>query len=67
MLQKLLALSLIGLLIARVLFRPRLRELGQRFDRFVNVMVIAILLSYIGQLLFLFFSAGGADVSAPVQ
>lgn len=52
-LQKALAIVLVALLVARVMYRPRLRELGKRVDQFVNFMVVAIALSYLAQLVFL--------------
>jgi hypothetical protein len=52
MLQKLLALTFLVLVIGRLLFRPQLRQLGQRLDKLVSVMVVAIAISYAGQLLF---------------
>jgi hypothetical protein len=52
MFQKLLALTFLVLVIGRLLFRPQLRQLGQRLDKLVSVMVVAIAISYAGQLLF---------------
>lgn len=52
MFQKLLALTFFVVVVGHLLFRPKLRQFGKRIDRFVNVMVVAIALSYVGQLLF---------------
>lgn len=52
MLQKLLALTFVVLLVGRVMFRPQLKQLGARLDRFVNFMVVAIAISYTAQLIF---------------
>ena len=52
MLQKLLALVFFVVVVGRLLFRPKLAQLGKRIDRLVNVMVLAIAISYAGQLIF---------------
>ncbi len=52
-LQKLLALVMLVLLVGHVFFRPQLRQLGARLDKFVSMMVIAIVISYVGQLIIL--------------
>ena len=52
MLSKILSLSFIAFVVGYLFFRPQLRELGQRIDRFVSVMVVAIVVSWAGQLLY---------------
>lgn len=56
MLQKLFALALGAGLVGYVFFRPQLKQLGQRIDRFVTLMVVAIVLTWAGQILFLILS-----------
>jgi hypothetical protein len=46
MLSKLLAASFVGLFVAKLLFRPRLRALGRWFDGAINAMLIAIGCAY---------------------
>ena len=53
MLQKLLALALLFTLVGHFFFRPQLRRLGQRIDRLVTFMVIAIVITWAGQIAFL--------------
>jgi len=52
MIQKLLALTFVVILVGKLFFRPQLKQLGSRIDSFVNVMVVAIAISYVGQLIF---------------
>ena len=52
MLQKLLSLSFLAFLVGYLFFRPQLRELGTRIDRFVSLMVVAIVITWAGQLLY---------------
>jgi len=56
MLQKLFALALGAALVGHLFFRPQLKQLGQRIDRFVTLMVVAIVLTWAGQILFLILS-----------
>jgi hypothetical protein len=56
MLQKLLALALGFTVVGHLFFRPQLKQFGQRVDRFVTLMVIAIVLTWAGQILFLLLS-----------
>lgn len=56
MFQKLLAATLALLLVGHVFFRPQLRRLGHRIDRWVTFMAIAVVLTWIGQVLFLVLS-----------
>jgi len=51
MFTKILALVLVGLVVGRVLFRPRLRELGRWFNRFVDVSLVVLAVVYGAQLL----------------
>jgi len=53
MLQKVLALALAATVIGHIFFRPQLRRLGQRIDRLVTLMVIAIVLTWASQIVFL--------------
>jgi hypothetical protein len=56
MLQKLLSLALGVAVIGHLFFRPRLRQLGKRIDRFVTLMVIAIVITWAGQITWLLFT-----------
>jgi hypothetical protein len=56
MLQKLFVLVLGAALVGHLFFRPQLKQLGQRIDRFVTLMVVAIVLTWAGQILFLILS-----------
>lgn len=53
MLQKLLTLALGVAVVGHLFFRPRLKQLGQRIDRLVTLMVVAIAITWIGQLAYL--------------
>jgi hypothetical protein len=37
-------------------FRPQLRQIGRRLDRFVSLMVVAIVITWVGQLLYYWLS-----------
>jgi hypothetical protein len=50
MLQKLLSLAFGAFAVGYVFFRPQLKKLGQRIDGFVTLMVIAIVITWAGQL-----------------
>jgi hypothetical protein len=50
MFQKLLTLALGITVIGHMFFRPQLKQLGQRIDRLVTLMVVAIVISWTGQL-----------------
>jgi hypothetical protein len=50
MLQKLLALAVGVTVIGHLFFRPQLKLLGRRLDRFVTVMAVAAVLMWICQL-----------------
>jgi hypothetical protein len=50
MFQKLLTLALGVTVIGHMFFRPQLKQLGQRIDRVVTLTVIAIVISWTGQL-----------------
>lgn len=52
MLQKILTLALGVAVVGHLFFRPRLRQLGQRIDRLVTWMVIVIVVSWVGQLVY---------------
>jgi MFS superfamily sulfate permease-like transporter len=56
MLQKLLALALGLTVVGHLFFRPRLKQLGQRIDRYVTFMVVAIVITWIGQIAYLLLS-----------
>ena len=53
MLQKLLTLALGVAVVGQLFFRPQLRQLGQRIDRLVTLMVVAIAITWAGQLAYL--------------
>ena len=53
MLQKLLTLVLGVAVVGHLFFRPQLKLLGQRLDRLVTLMVIAIAITWAGQLAYL--------------
>ncbi|MEX1366211.1 MAG: hypothetical protein AB1Z98_24005 [Nannocystaceae bacterium] len=46
MITKLIALAFVAILAGRVFFRPRLRELGQWFSRFVDVTLVVLAVVY---------------------
>jgi MFS superfamily sulfate permease-like transporter len=50
MLQKLLTLAIGMTVLGHLFFRPQLKQLGRRIDRFVTVLAIATVLMWIGQL-----------------
>jgi hypothetical protein len=50
MFQKLLTLALGITVIGHMFFRPQLKQLGQRIDRIVTLTVVAIVISWTGQL-----------------
>lgn len=53
MLQKLLTVALGVAVVGQLFFRPQLKQLGQRIDRLVTLMVIAIAITWAGQLVYL--------------
>jgi hypothetical protein len=53
MLQKLLALALGAVVVGHIFFRPQLRQLGRKLDRMVTIMVVAIVITWLGQLTYL--------------
>jgi hypothetical protein len=56
MLQKLLALALGVTVVGHIFFRPQLRQLGRKLDRLVTLMVVAIVITWAGQLLYLWLT-----------
>jgi hypothetical protein len=56
MLQKLLSIALGFAVVGHLFFRPQLKQLGQRIDRFVTVMAIVVFLTWAGQLVYLLLS-----------
>ena len=56
MFQKLLTLTLGVVVVGHLFFRPQLKELGQRIDRLVTLMVVAIVVSWAGQLAYFMFT-----------
>jgi hypothetical protein len=50
MLQKLLTLAVGMTVVGHLFFRPQLKQLGRRIDRFVTVLAVAAVLMWIGQL-----------------
>jgi hypothetical protein len=53
MLQKILSLTLGAVVIGHFFFRPQLKQLGQRIDRVVTLMVVAIVITWAGQIMWL--------------
>jgi hypothetical protein len=53
MLQKLLTVGLGIFVVGHLFFRPQLRQLGHRVDRLVTFMVVAIAITWAGQLAYL--------------
>jgi hypothetical protein len=53
MLQKLLTLAMGVAVVGHLFFRPQLKLLGQRLDRLVTLMVVAIAITWAGQLVYL--------------
>ena len=56
MLQKLIAFALGVTVVGHLFFRPQLARLGRRIDRLVTLMVVAIVITWIGQLLYLWLT-----------
>jgi hypothetical protein len=56
MLQKLLALALGAAVVGHIFFRPQLRQLGRKIDRLVTIMVVAIVITWLGQLTYLWLT-----------
>jgi hypothetical protein len=56
MFQKLLSLALGAAVVGHLFFRPQLRQLGQRIDRIVTLMVVAIVITWVGQIIYLVLS-----------
>lgn len=56
MLQKLLALALGAAVVGHIFFRPQLRLLGRKIDRLVTLMVVAIAITWLGQLVYLWLT-----------
>jgi hypothetical protein len=56
MLQKLLALALGAAVVGHIFFRPQLKQLGRRIDRLVTLMVVAIVITWVTQLLYLWLT-----------
>jgi preprotein translocase subunit YajC len=52
MLSKLLSLTFFAVVVGYLFFRPQLRQIGQRLDRIVSLMVVAIVITWAGQLLY---------------
>ncbi|HET9955153.1 MAG TPA: hypothetical protein VFQ61_11650 [Polyangiaceae bacterium] len=57
MFSKLLLLGLLGLLLTKVSLRTHLRELGKKLDRVVNATLIAIVIVYFAQLLYMWLGS----------
>jgi hypothetical protein len=53
MLQKLFSLALGAAVVGHLFFRPQLKQLGQRIDRLVTLMVVAIVITWAGQITWL--------------
>ena len=51
MLSKLLLAILVGLLVSKLGFRQKLKQLLPRLDRAVNLTIIGLVVIYVGQLL----------------
>lgn len=52
MLSKILSLTFFAFVVGYLFFRPQLRQIGQRIDRFVSLMVLAIVITWAGQLVY---------------
>lgn len=52
MVSKLLSLAFFVFVAGYLFFRPQLRQLGRRLDRLVSLMVLAIVITWAGQLLY---------------
>jgi hypothetical protein len=50
MLQKLFTLAVGVTVVGHMFFRPQLKQLGRRIDRFVTVMAVVVVMMWIGQL-----------------
>jgi len=50
MLQKLFTLAVGVTVVGHMFFRPQLKQLGRRIDRFVTVMAVVVVVMWIGQL-----------------
>lgn len=58
MLQKLLAITLGVVVVGHFFFRPQLKQLGQRIDRVVTLMVVAIVITWVGQIAYVVLTGG---------
>jgi len=56
MLSKILSLTFLAFVVGYLFFRPQLRQIGQRIDRFVSLMVVAIVITWAGQLLYVWLT-----------
>jgi len=52
MLSKLLSMAFFAFVVGYLFFRPQLRQIGQRLDRLVSLMVVAIVITWAGQLIY---------------
>ena len=55
MLSKITLAVLLGLAALKLLGKPRLKGLFKEFDRFINTLLVAIVIAYGVQLLWIFF------------
>lgn len=53
MFSKLLAIALGLTVVGHLFFRPQLKQLGRRIDGFVTLMVVAIVVTWLGQVAYL--------------
>jgi hypothetical protein len=53
MLQKIIALALGATVVGHLFFRPQLKQLGRRIDRIVTFMVVAIIITWAVQIMYL--------------
>jgi hypothetical protein len=51
LLSKILLVILLGLLVSKLGFRQKLKQLLPRLDRAVNLIIIGLVVIYVGQLL----------------
>ena len=56
MFNKLLAIAIGLTVVGHLFFRPQLRQLGRRIDRFDTLMVVAIVVTWLGQVVYLLLS-----------
>lgn len=56
MFNKFLAVAIGLTVVGHLFFRPQLKQLGRRIDRFVTLMVVTIVVTWLGQVAYLLLS-----------